>query len=201
MIVFGNKENLKKNLLRLVKRIVFRLRDIYCFLIDGYNIYSIKRNGNICIGHNVYIDETAKVELKGGGEIIIGSNTEILEGVVIQTYGGRISIGENCSINAYTIIYGHGDVAIGNEVLIAGHCMIIPSNHRFQNKYKSIREQGNSSKGISIESNVWVGHGVTILDGVSIKSRVIIGAGAVVTKDLSPNFVYAGMPAKQLYKF
>jgi acetyltransferase-like isoleucine patch superfamily enzyme len=65
------------------------------------------------------ISKSAKIELKFGGQIYIAGNTEVLEGVIIQTYGGLIQIGKNCSINSYTIIYGHGGVKIGDNVLIA----------------------------------------------------------------------------------
>ncbi|RWU08706.1 acyltransferase [Pedobacter chitinilyticus] len=115
-----------------------------------------------------------------------------------MTYGGKITIGNNCSINPYTIIYGHGNgVEIGSNVLIAGHCMIIPSNHNFRDNKVPINQQGSTSRGIKIENDVWLGTGVKVLDGVTIAKGCIIAAGAVVTKSTEAYGIYMGVPAKK----
>ncbi|PZO38721.1 MAG: acyltransferase [Pseudanabaena frigida] len=115
---------------------------------------------------------------------------------MIMTYGGNISIGSNCSINPYTIIYGHGGTKIGNNVLIAGHCMIIPNNHVYKDRSKTIWEQGNISKGINIEDDVWIAHNCSILDGVTLEKGSVVAAGAVVNKNVPAYAVVAGVPAK-----
>ncbi len=145
---------------------------------------------------NVTIKNSALVEIRFGGTIEIGENSEILDGVMVLTYGGNIKIGKRCSINAQTILYGHGGLTIGNDVLIAGHCMVIPSNHNFADKNKTIISQGNTSKGITIEDDVWIAHGCSILDGVKIEKGAIIAAGSVVNKDVPANCIYGGVPAK-----
>src|SRR5437867_2678830 len=90
-------------------------------------------------GKKVFIAPSAVVECRGGGNISIGDGTEILDGVLLLTYGGNITVGMRCSINPYTIIYGHGNTTIGDDVLIAGHCMIIPNQHVYKSKEKTIR--------------------------------------------------------------
>ena len=137
-------------------------------------------------------------EIRDGGKIFIGKNSQILDGVLILTYGGTIDIGENCNINPYTIIYGHGGTKIGNNVLIAGHCMIIPNNHIFSDKNIPISKQGCIAKGITIEDDVWIGHGCSILDGVTIGKGSIIAAGSVVSKSVEAYSVVAGVPAKKI---
>lgn len=159
-----------------------------------------RKENNIFLCTTTKITESAKVETRFGGEIFIGENTEVLDGVLILTYGGKIKIGNDCSINPYTIIYGHGGVEVGNNVLIAGHCMIIPNNHNFSNKNISIREQGNTSKGIIIEDDVWIGHACSILDGVTLGKGSVISAGSVVTKSVEPYTIVAGIPAKTINK-
>lgn len=155
-------------------------------------------NGNvdISLGQNVHIAYTADLEILDGGKILIGENTSICHGVLLSTHGGIIEIGKNCSINPYTIIYGHSKTKIGNNVLIAGHCMIIPANHVFENKDELIIKQGLNKIGIIIEDDVWIGHGCSILDGVCIGKGSIVAAGSVVNKDIPPNSIYAGVPAK-----
>jgi acetyltransferase-like isoleucine patch superfamily enzyme len=165
-----------------------------------YNYQKIKQNQNIQLGLNVKISPTSRIETRYGGSIKIGNGTEILDGVLILTYGGNIEIGENCSINPYTVIYGHGNTFIGNDVLIAGHCMIIPNNHSYADSQIPIRLQGTSRIGISIMDNVWIGHGCTILDGCQIERGVIVAAGSVVRGEIEENTIVAGIPAKVIKK-
>ncbi|MBW4481634.1 MAG: acyltransferase [Tildeniella torsiva UHER 1998/13D] len=109
-----------------------------------------------------------------------------------------MEIGNNCSINPFSIIYGHGGVNIGNDVLIAAHVVIIPSNHNFDSLQHPIRTQGNTSLGISIEDNVWIGTGAKILDGVTIHEGGIVGAGAVVTSNVEAYSIVGGVPARTI---
>lgn len=119
---------------------------------------------------------------------------------MLFTYGGDISIGKKCSINPYTIIYGHGNTKIGDNVLIAGQCMIIPSSHQFSDVRKSINTQGLTYKGIVIEDDVLISHGCSVLDGVTIGTGSVIGAGSVVNRSVPPFSICAGVPAKVISK-
>ncbi len=160
----------------------------------------IGRNSNISIGTPEFISHKSIIEPDSNKRIIVGKNTKIYEGVILKSYGGDIVIGDNCSINPYTIIYGHGGLTIGNYVLIAGHCMIIPNNHIYKDISRPIALQGNISKGIVIEDNVWIGHGCSILDGVRIREGAVVAAGSVVNKDIGENEIYGGVPAKFMSK-
>ncbi len=132
------------------------------------------------------------------GVIAIGARTGLDKGVILRAYGGSIKIGEDCTVNPYSIIYGGGGVLIGNGVLIAAHTVIVPSNHVFSNPEKTIREQGTSGRGIVIEDDVWIGAGVKVLDGVTVAKGTVVAAGSVVTKSTEPYSVVAGVPAKRI---
>lgn len=156
---------------------------------------------NVLIGADNNIHHSSKLDTSLGGQITLGNCNEILNGCLLMTYGGKISIGSGCSINPYTIIYGHGaGTVIGDNVLIAGHCMIIPSNHIFSRTDISINQQGTSSKGIIIEDDVWIAASCQVLDGVTIGKGSIIAAGSVVNKSVEPYSVVGGVPAKFLKK-
>lgn len=157
-------------------------------------------NPKISVGANVRIAQNAKVQVRYGGEITIEENTELLDGVLVLTYGGKIKIGKNCSINPYTIIYGHGGTTIGDNVLIAGQCMIIPNTHKFAEKETLINQQGNKAIGITIEDDVWISHGCSILDGVVIGKGAVVAAGSVVNKSVEPYTVVGGVPAVKIKK-
>ena len=147
--------------------------------------------GNIKIGSNVFIGSNAKMYKENtiSDNVYIGDNVELR-----CNAGNKISIGEGCTINRGSLIMGK--VSILNDCLIAPLCIIVGSNHNFSESDSCIKNQGISSKGIVIESNVWLGAQVTVLDGVKIGEGAVIGAGSVVTKDIPPNCIAVGNPCK-----
>lgn len=151
---------------------------------------------NIEIGKGIICEKNVEIHTYYGGKVYIGDECELHSGCKILTYGGIIKIGNKCSVNPYTLLYGQGDLTIGNNVRIAAHCVIIPSNHNFSNPNTPIINQGLTNKGITIKDDVWIGCGVRILDGVVIAEGCVIGAGSVVTKSTVPYGIYAGIPAK-----
>ncbi len=133
------------------------------------------------------------------GRIDIGRETRIFRGAMLDTRNGLISIGERCSVQPYTLLYGsQAGLRIGNDVRIAAHCVIVPFNHVFDAPDLPIARQGVTAKGIVIEDDVWIGAHVTVLDGAIIRSGCVIGAGAVVRGDTEPGAVYAGVPARRI---
>jgi len=146
--------------------------------------------------HSTAIIDPAAIFEPSGGKISIGARTFIDRGVIIRPLGGRVEIGDDCSVNAYSVLYGGGGLEIGKGVRIASHTVIVPSNHEFSDPEKPIKDQGLRFKGILIEEDVWIGAGVKILDGVVIRAGSVVGAGAVVTKSTQPFSVVAGVPAK-----
>lgn len=101
-------------------------------------------------------------------------------------------------MNPYSILYGHGGLTIGDKVLIAAHCVVIPANHGIALNQGTIRQQPQTKCGIRINSDVWLAAGVRVLDGVEIKEGCVIAAGAVVSRSTDDFGIYAGVPAKMI---
>lgn len=154
----------------------------------------------IFLGERVTICKYATLEVDPSdsdkSKIIIGDQTLISSFAMLRTYGGTIKIGKSSFINSFTVLYGHGNLTIGNGCLIGPQVCIVPVNYGFQDRDISLRIQTPSLKGISIEDDVWIGAGSTILDGCNIGKGSIVGAGAVVTKSVKPYSIVAGVPAK-----
>jgi len=133
--------------------------------------------------------------------ILLPKNVSLSPNVVLYPYAylkscnGRILIGENTSIGEYTYINAMDSVLIGSNVLIAPSCHITDANHNTE-KGKPIRYQGITAKPVVIHDDVWVGAGVKILSGVTLGEGSVVAAGAVVTKDVPPYSIVAGVPAK-----
>jgi len=101
-------------------------------------------------------------------------------------------------VSTYTIIdatCGEG-IEIGNDVSIGPFCTIICFDHVFSDRSKPIRQQGYTGGKIVIEDDVWIGSHVVVTKGVTIGRGSIIGAGSVVTRDIPPCSVAAGVPAR-----
>lgn len=151
----------------------------------------------VAIHSSATVDPGAIIE-PSGGQVAIGARTFIDRGVIIRPLGGRVVIGDDCTVNAYSVLYGGGGLKVGNGVRIAAHVVIIPSNHAYSDPTIPIKDQGLTLLGINIENDVWIGAGARILDGVKVSEGTVIGAGAVVTKATEPYSIIGGVPAKKL---
>ena len=120
-----------------------------------------------------------------------GKNINIEKGA---NFSSKSTIGNNSGIGVNA---SFGEVHIGDNVLMGRECMGITRNHCFIKKDKLILEQGyTQEEPIYIGDDVWIGHRVILLPGVHIGNGCVVGAGAVVTKDIPPYAVVAGVPAK-----
>lgn len=153
---------------------------------------------NIRIALSARVSRSAVILAQYGGQVEIGDGCEIEEFALIKSYGGSIEIGEGCFVGPGCILYGHGGLRVGRYVKMAGQCVVIPSNHRFDDIDQPIFLQGEDSRGVVIEDDVWLGAGVRVLDGVTIGRGSVIGAGAVVTRSTEPYGVYVGVPATKI---
>ena len=112
--------------------------------------------------------------------------------------GENIFIGKNCFLNYNCTILDMTKVNIGNNVLIAPNVVISAVTHPKSPKDRlKIRCY---KKEVNIEDDVWIGANATIMPGVTIKKGAVVGAGAVVTKDVEPYTIVAGVPAKEIGK-
>ncbi|BAT56366.1 transferase hexapeptide repeat protein [Nostoc sp. NIES-3756] len=154
---------------------------------------------NIEIGNGVYLFKDVRLDAKGhpNNKIYLADGVVIERNVDIGCLENtRIHIDEETFIAPNVCIAGPGNIKIGKRCMIAAHSGIYANNHIFTDPILPIKYQGVTCKGIVIEDDCWLGHGVTILDGVTIGKGSVIGAGAVVTKDIPPFSVAVGTPAR-----
>jgi acetyltransferase-like isoleucine patch superfamily enzyme len=119
----------------------------------------------------------------------------------------NILIGQNVQINDYVHIAAVDYVEIGDNVLIASKIFISDHNHGSYTLLDSDHpstipaNRKASFKPVYIKKNVWIGESVCVLPGVTIGEGSIIGALSVVTKDIPPNSIAVGSPARVVKQF
>lgn len=180
---------------------------LYRLILQMDGIAAIEHNvrlrfaGNIRLGHGAYLDENTYLHATPGG-IRIGANTIVMHGAVLHVYNFRrmpqsqITIGCDSLIGEYTVIRGQGGVTIGDRVYTSPFTQIIAVNHVFDDPARPFVEQGITAEGIVVEDDVWLGANVVVTDGVRIGKGAVVAAGAVVTRDVPPHTVVAGVPAR-----
>ncbi len=156
---------------------------------------------HIRLGNGVYLDQGTYLHACPQG-IEIGARSIVMHGAVLHVYNFRglphsgIKIGTDSLVGEYTVIRGQGGVTIGDRVYTSPFTQIIAVNHVFDDPTRPFVEQGITAKGIVIEDDVWIGASAIITDGVRLGKGAVIAAGAVVTADVLPHTVVAGVPAK-----
>lgn len=123
----------------------------------------------------------------------IGTHTEFCRNLDIRS-PHRVSVGSNTTINKRALIDGRGgELKIGNCVDIAQEAQIWTLQHDYNSPcYAAV------GKPVSIGDYAWIGTRAIILPGVNVGEGVVVAAGAVVTKDIEPYTVVAGVPAKKI---
>lgn len=110
------------------------------------------------------------------------------------TAGGvDISVGRNVFVNQNCTFYDLGGLDIADDVMIGPNVNLITTGHPIE---PSQRRDFVVAKPIVIERNVWIGAGATIIGGVTVGENSVVGAGSVVTKDVPPNTLVGGNPAR-----
>ncbi len=156
---------------------------------------------NIRLGRGAYLDTHVYLHACPDG-IRIGAGTTIMHGCMLHVFNFRdlphagITIGANGFLGEYTVIRGQGGVTLGDKVFTGPMVQILAVNHVFQDPDTPIADQGITAEGIVIEDDVWLGAGAIVVDGVRIGKGSVVGAGSVVTRDLPPDSIAVGSPAK-----
>jgi acetyltransferase-like isoleucine patch superfamily enzyme len=111
-----------------------------------------------------------------------------------HTAGGtEIRVGRNVFVNQNCTFYDLGGLDIADDVMIGPNVSIITAGHPLDPASRRAVTIGNP---IVIERNVWIAAGATIIGGVTVGENSVVAAGSVVTRDVPPNTLVGGNPAR-----
>ena len=108
--------------------------------------------------------------------------------------GRFITIGKNVFINHACSFLDLGSITIEDDVKIGPRVNLTSENHPLD----PLNRKTLVCRPILVKRNAWIGAGATILPGVTIGENAVVAAGAVVNKDVAPNTVVAGVPARMI---
>jgi acetyltransferase-like isoleucine patch superfamily enzyme len=151
------------------------------------------------LGARVWLEGNPVV--KNGGKMTIGDHVRLISTVarleLVSLPGGHLEIGSNVFINYGSSIVASAHVRIGNDCLIGTHVMVMDCEfHRVEDK-----SWDTSGEPIVIEDRVWLANRCIVLKGVRIGHDSVVAAGSVVTRDVEPRTVVAGVPATVVRRF
>ena len=154
-------------------------------------------NPKIKIGKNSTIKYSSEFKLTDGAKLVIGSNCTIKENSYFLLtkpnpylqMGDYVGIGRNC----YIAIKDH--LEIGSYTRIGPNVTILDQDHTYE-KSDLIMNQHADIQKVKIGKDVWIGANAIVLKGITIGNGAILGAGSVVTKDIPPYEIWAGVPVK-----
>jgi len=157
------------------------------------------------IGHGTFIDKT--VQVNGWQNITIGHSSIISEfawlNLNVRKEGiKQIIIGNNCYIGKRSVLSPAHQIIVGDYCMIVQDCKLLGSDHVFSDPMSPYLTTGTTFEGsINLESNVWVGAGVSIVGNVSIGRGSVIGAGSIVTSDIPPFSIAVGIPSRVIKRY
>ena len=152
------------------------------------------------------------IYLRGRSQIKFGKGFTTGVGVRLDALGDgsgvKIEFGTDVQLNDYVHIGAIEKVKIGNNVLIASRVFISDHNHgNYSGEWSHCSpdqlpiDRDLVASPVIIEDRVWIGENVCVLPGVKIGAGAIIGAGSIVTRDIEPDTIVVGNPARVIKRF
>jgi acetyltransferase-like isoleucine patch superfamily enzyme len=165
------------------------------FILWGRNIGCIG-NGTVTMHGSFSIANNMHFQVSAPGNVHMRDRVRLDVGVILCAYSGTIDLHDRVYIGPYCYLQSESLLTIGRNTMLGQHVQVLAYTRTMHLGPVPYAEQKLLSKGVTIGENVWIGAGATILDGVTIGDNAVVAAGAVVSRDVPPATVAAGVPAK-----
>ena len=119
----------------------------------------------------------------------IGSGVRVMSGLTGVCFD-KVKLADNVLVMNNCLMMGRGGITVDEGAMIAANVQLISNNHDLHDRQILL------CKPVHIGRNAWIGAGATILPGVTVGENAVVAAGAVATKDVAPNTIVGGNPAK-----
>ena len=157
----------------------------------------------IFLGNNVFLGENSCLDAcYSSSELRLGNDAHIASNSILRAGIGKIIIGDETLINRFAYLDGNGGIKIGSRSALGNHVELISAHKLIDDPSTpiNVRVRPMQPGMIEIGEGVFVGSRAIIMPGVHIGDGAVVGAGAVVTKDVPPDCIAMGIPAKVIRK-
>ncbi len=168
----------------------------YAYLLVRWAWFRLRFRGRLETDGVAFICPGVKFEIGRGAKVVLGrwawlgNDTKVRAHEGVVSVGAKTVMGQECTISAFQ------HVSIGRECIVADRVMLIDFDHGVVETERPIRLQGIYKRDVKVGHNVWMGYGACVLRGCTVGDNAILGTYTVVTKDVKPNAVVAGAPAR-----
>ncbi len=185
-----------------------------CGYLHAKLLSAIWRPYLAAVGQHFHISRGAR--LQGGSCIRIGARFFAGPGLWIEAvrryeshvYSPRISIGDGVTCSDFVHLTATCELVVGNGVLFGSRVHVTDHAHgRYVGDIQDspdippVHRTLSSSRPVHIGDNVWLGDGVVVLPGVRVGAGTVVGANSVVSRDLPPNVIAIGAPARPIKRW
>lgn len=170
------------------------------------------------IGEQFLIEGSAVIQNEAGDQsnIVIGDYSRVCNATLICKANAKLTLGNYSVVQDHVFLRCAQEISIGNFVGIAENSVVVDNNTHRLGLENWIEHRvrvapggpgypglGNGwelsdSDPIRIEDGVWIGANCTVLKGVTIGEGAVVARGSIVTKDVEPHTLVAGLPAKPI---
>ncbi|HMJ02836.1 MAG TPA: acyltransferase [Conexibacter sp.] len=168
----------------------------YALLLARFAWLKLRWRGRLQTDGIAFVCPDVTLEIGKHAKLHLGRWSWIGDGCKIRAHEGEVRIGAKTVVGQECTISSYQHVSIGRECIVADRVMLIDFDHGVVEVERPIRLQGIYKRDVNVGHNVWLGYGACVLRGVTVGDNAVVGTNSVVTKDLPPNAVAAGMPAR-----
>jgi acetyltransferase-like isoleucine patch superfamily enzyme len=145
----------------------------------------------------VFLGRGARLDArKGYGRLVVGPWVHVGDGTALRCHEGNLRVADRCVFGREVTVTSYLDVEIGSATLLADWVYVADFDHRYADPARPIKDQGIVKAPVRIGPGCWLGVRATVLRGVEVGRGSVVAAHAVVTRDVPPMSVVAGVPAR-----
>ena len=140
-----------------------------------------------------------RVELsarKGYGRLVLGRWVHVGDGNALRCHEGNLRIGDKCVFGKDNTVNCYLDIEFGEATIVADWVYVCDFDHVYDDIHTLIKDQGIVKSPVRIGPDCWVGVKATVLRGVTVGRGSVLAAHTVVTRDVPPRSVVAGVPGR-----
>ncbi|MFL9839864.1 hypothetical protein ABS767_02710 [Sphingomonas sp. ST-64] len=159
----------------------------------------VDASAELIIGDDVEFRSGVELRVHGTARIVIEDGVRIDRGVrILAANQSLVRIGAGARIGLYSVLNGGDCIQVGAKALVSGFVYLQSSMHSFSKTDVAISEQGFEHGPVVIGEGAWLAAHVVVMPGRTVGAGAIVGSNAVVTQDVDPSAIVAGVPAKPI---